>query len=116
MGLIGFVSCGQSKDALHGSWELAVSKIFEVEEESFAGVNWIFEASGRFLQISDAPEGHIERTARWEYEADSGQLHIIYDHSDNDVTWVVVELTSDTLAVEYTGYGFFVERIFVRKK
>lgn len=114
--LIGFVSCGQSKDALHGSWELSVSKIFEVEEENFAALQWTFEPGGRFVQILEGPDGIIERTADWEYDRESGELHVLYDHSDNDVTWVVVELTRDTLAVEYTGYGFFVEQIFVRKQ
>jgi len=106
-------SCTAPGSQLEGTWQLYDSKINQVAEESFTPLTWSFKGNGRFIQIMDLVEGELERGGKFEYDINEGELHLYYDEgSDRHVIWVVVHLDEQKMLVEYTGYGFFVEREF----
>ncbi len=110
-----WLSCSGPDNPLHGTWELYTSKINEVVEEQYTPVTWTFKNNGRFVQVMDGPDGPIERAGEYIYNISAGELHLHFDRgSDRHVLWIVVGLDEHSLNVEYTGYGFFVEREFRR--
>ena len=109
-------SCSEPGNPLEGSWELYTSKINEVVEEQYTPVTWTFKNNGRFVQVMNGPDGPIERAGEYIYNTSSGELHLHFDRGSNrHVLWIVVGLDEHSLNVEYTGYGFFVEREFRKK-
>lgn len=64
----------------------------------------------------NGPDGSIERAGDFTLDVAAGELHLHFDlGSDRHVLWIVVFLDEHSLNVEYTGYGFFVEREFRKK-
>lgn len=111
-----WLSCSGPDCLLHGTWTLSGSKINEILEEQYTPVTWTFKSNSRFVQIMNGPDGPIERAGEYNYDTAAGELHLHFDHGSNrHVRWAVVALDKHSLEVEYTGYGFFVERKFIRK-
>ncbi len=108
-------SCSGSKSELAGTWQLSASKLNQVVEEGYTPLTWTFKDNGRFVQIMNLVDDTLIREGDFTYDRNEGELQLHFDTGSNrDVLWVVVHLDEEKLMVEYTGYGFFVEREFVK--
>lgn len=109
-------SCERTQDQFVGQWELSHSKIFGEEEVGYTPLFLTFSGDGSFVQVKKVSEGDQVREGQWHFDATEQHLHMLYDHDNNHVLWRLVDIDENMLMMEYTGFGFFVEREFRRKK
>ena len=94
---------------------MSASKLNHIAEEGYTPLIWTFKNNGRFVQVMDLVDDTLIREGDFTYDRNEGELQLHFDTgSDRDVLWIVVHLDEEKLKVEYTGYGFFVERKFVK--
>ncbi len=109
-------SCERTHDQFVGEWELTHSKIFGEEEVGYTPLFLTFSDDGSFVQVKKVLTGDQVREGQWHYNVSEQHLHMLYDHDNNHVLWKVVGIDDNMLMMEYTSFGFFVEREFQRKK
>jgi hypothetical protein len=86
-------------------------RINYIDEPEEINVVWEFLNDGKFRQLVRYPEQETREEARWEL-TDDQKLLLFYSGTERLVKWEVIYFQNDTLKVEYTMPGFFVERGF----
>jgi hypothetical protein len=110
--LIFALSCAERPaDKLTGKWEMTMYRINHIDEPEEINVVWEFLNDGEFRQLVSYPEQETREEARWELTGDH-ILSLFYPDTERLVEWKVIYFQNDTLEVEYTMPGFFVERGF----
>lgn len=111
------ISCSNSDRQIIGKWDMVEYKVNNQDRFGEFSGEWTFYEDGRFVQSfpTSVDKKNIDE-ALWSINQGNDELILDYMNKKSVVKWKIIRLEDDTLRVEYTIPGFFIEREFAKKQ
>ncbi len=107
--------CTGKENQMVGRWVMEWNFVNGQGQNNGTTISWTFLKDGTFIQSMELANDREDMKGNWRFEKKLNELIMFYTATQMEVKWTVVKLEKDTMEVNHTIPGFFVERQFIKQ-
>lgn len=107
--------CTGKANQLAGKWVMEWNFVNGHGQDDGSAMTWTFFKDNTFIQSKEFANEREELKGNWNFDKNSNELIMFYTATQMEVKWQVVKLERESMEVNHTTRGFFVERKFLKQ-